>query len=146
VAELSGFAARTAGALAPRRRRHERAQKHNPRWRAARGRFPGATARRPADDGHDYLCRVLNARVYDVAIETALDPRRVCPRSGQPRAAQARDLQPVFSFKLRGAYNRMVKLDAAQRRRGVDRGFGRQPRARWRWPLNAWLRAVIVMP
>jgi len=51
------------------------------------------------------------------------------------------DLQPVFSFKLRGAYNRMVKLDAAQRRRGVIAASAGTTRKGWRWPLNAWAAA-----
>jgi len=69
---------------------------------------------------HDYLCRVLNARVYDVAIESALDPApRLSERLGNRVLLKREDLQPIFSFKLRGAYNRMVRMSAADRRRGV---------------------------
>src|ERR1700752_5100270 len=68
----------------------------------------------------NYLRRVLNARVYDVAIESALDPAPgLSERLGNRVLLKREDLQPVFSFKLRGAYNRMVKLEEGERRRGV---------------------------
>ena len=63
---------------------------------------------------------VLTSRVYDVARETPLDP---APRLSRRLAAEVllkrEDLQPVFSFKLRGAYNRIASLDGAERARGV---------------------------
>jgi threonine dehydratase len=97
---------------------------------------------------HDYLCRVLNARVYDVAIESALDPAPgLSQRLGNRVLLKREDLQPVFSFKLRGAYNRMVNLDAAERRRGViaaSAGNHAQGVALAAQQLGC--RAVIVMP
>jgi threonine dehydratase len=96
----------------------------------------------------DYLCRVLNARVYDVAIETALDPApALSERLGNRVLLKREDLQPVFSFKLRGAYNRMVKLDRTERRRGViaaSAGNHAQGVALAAQQLGC--RAVIVMP
>ena len=62
----------------------------------------------------DYLEAILNANVYDVAIETPLQAGAAAlaaPR--QPVLLKREDLQPVFSFKLRGAYNKM-----SQPRRG----------------------------
>ncbi len=70
--------------------------------------------------GNDYLKKILNARVYDVAQETALEPaRRLSARSGNQILLKREDTQPVFSFKLRGAYNKMSHLSAEQRDRGV---------------------------
>jgi len=68
----------------------------------------------------DYLERVLNAQVYDVAIESPLEVAPSLSRRMHNRLLLKReDMQPVFSFKLRGAYNKMVKLPAAALKRGV---------------------------
>ncbi len=67
-----------------------------------------------------YLQRILNARVYDVATESALTPARALSRRlGNQVLLKREDQQSVFSFKLRGAYNKMAHLDAAQLQRGV---------------------------
>ena len=67
-----------------------------------------------------YLQRILTARVYDVAIETALERARVLSkRLGNQVLLKREDQQPVFSFKLRGAYNKMAHLSAAALQRGV---------------------------
>ena len=83
----------------------------------------------------DYLQKILTARVYDVAIETPAGRRaHACRAAGQPRAAQARDDQPVFSFKLRGAYNKMAQPGPKRWQRGVIcASAATTPRAsRWR--------------
>ena len=68
----------------------------------------------------DYLQRILGARVYDVAIETPLDfAPNLSKRLGSRVLIKREDLQPVFSFKLRGAYNKMVRLPKATLERGV---------------------------
>ena len=68
----------------------------------------------------DYLERILNAQVYDVAIESPLEVAPSLSRRMHNRLLLKReDMQPVFSFKLRGAYNKMVKLPAAALKRGV---------------------------
>ena len=68
----------------------------------------------------DYLQRILGARVYDVAIETPLDFAPILSKRLHHRVLIKReDLQPVFSFKLRGAYNKMVRLPKAALDRGV---------------------------
>lgn len=68
----------------------------------------------------DYLERILNARVYDVAIETPLElAPLLSARLGNRLLLKREDLQPVFSFKLRGAYNKMAQLTALERQRGV---------------------------
>jgi threonine dehydratase len=67
-----------------------------------------------------YLQRILNARVYDVARETPLDAARsLSRRLGNAVWLKREDQQPVFSFKLRGAYNKMAALDEDSLRRGV---------------------------
>jgi threonine dehydratase len=68
----------------------------------------------------DYLQRVLKARVYDVAIESPLDVApRLSRRLGNRILLKREDLQPVFSFKLRGAYNKIAHLSPATAARGV---------------------------
>ena len=68
----------------------------------------------------DTIRRILTARVYDVAEETPLDPMpRLSGRLGRPVALKREDLQPVFSFKIRGAYNRISNLNDAELARGV---------------------------
>jgi threonine dehydratase len=68
----------------------------------------------------DYLERILNARVYDVAVETPLEAAANLSRRMRNRLLLKReDMQQVFSFKLRGAYNKMAGLPAAALKRGV---------------------------
>jgi len=68
----------------------------------------------------NYLKRILTARVYDVAIETPLEPAaNLSARIGNNVLFKREDLQAVFSFKLRGAYNKMAKLTPEQLKQGV---------------------------
>ena len=68
----------------------------------------------------DTLQRILRARVYDVAIESPLEEApNLSRRLGNTVLLKREDLQPVFSFKLRGAYNRMAQLTPAELKRGV---------------------------
>ena len=68
----------------------------------------------------DYLQKILTAPVYDVASETPLEPApNLSARLENQILLKREDMQPVFSFKLRGAYNKMVRLTPAQRKRGV---------------------------
>ena len=69
---------------------------------------------------HELLRQTVGARVYEVARETALEPAELLSeRLGQRVLLKREDQQPVFSFKLRGAYNRMSQLSAGERARGV---------------------------
>ena len=69
---------------------------------------------------NDYLERILRARVYDVAIETPLEVApNLSARLGNRVLLKREDMQPVFSFECRGAYNKMVNLPAAALARGV---------------------------
>jgi threonine dehydratase len=68
----------------------------------------------------DYLRRILNAQVYDVAVETSLETAPALSRRlGNNVLLKREDLQEVFSFKIRGAYNKMSRLSAEERARGV---------------------------
>ncbi len=96
----------------------------------------------------EYLRRILTARVYDVAIESPLeDAPRLSARIGHRVLLKREDLQPVKSFKLRGAYNRMARLPAGELKRGViaaSAGNHAQGVALAAQQLGC--RAVIVMP
>src|SRR5207249_6332358 len=64
--------------------------------------------------------RILTARVYDVAIESPLElAPTLSARLGNRVLLKREDQQPVFSFKLRGAYNKMAHLPPGERSRGV---------------------------
>ncbi len=95
-----------------------------------------------------YVEKILKARVYDVAQETPLDSApRLSARLGNRVLLKREDLQPVFSFKLRGAYNKMVLLPEEVRRRGViasSAGNHAQGVALAAGRLG--VRALIVMP
>ena len=101
-----------------------------------------------ASKKNDYLERILRARVYDVAIETPLElAPQLSSRSGNRIMLKREDMQPVFSFKLRGAYNKMSQLSPAQLKRGViaaSAGNHAQGVALSAQKLGC--RAVIVMP
>jgi len=97
---------------------------------------------------NDYLERILSARVYDVAIETPLEPAPgLSARTGNRVLLKREDLQPVFSFKLRGAYNKMVQLPPAVLRRGViTASAGNHAQGVALAAQRLRCRAVIVMP
>ncbi|MGD1905527.1 MAG: pyridoxal-phosphate dependent enzyme, partial [Leptolyngbyaceae cyanobacterium] len=68
----------------------------------------------------DYLERILTARVYDVAQETPLDlAPRLSERLQNQVFLKREDMQSVFSFKLRGAYNKMAQLSSEDLAKGV---------------------------
>ncbi|MBQ0958080.1 threonine ammonia-lyase, biosynthetic [Ideonella sp. 4Y11] len=114
--------------------------------RQPRARTRAAAPQRPATT--DYLRRILTAKVYDVAIESPLEPARALSRrTGNHVLLKREDLQPVFSFKLRGAYNKMAHLTPEQLQRGVicaSAGNHAQGVALGARKLGC--RAVIVMP
>ncbi|WP_374690795.1 threonine ammonia-lyase, biosynthetic [Accumulibacter sp.] len=96
----------------------------------------------------DYLERILNARVYDVAIETPLDGAPgLSARIGNRVLLKREDLQPVFSFKLRGAYNKIVHLSKEKLKRGVIcASAGNHAQGVALAAAKIGCRAVIVMP
>jgi threonine dehydratase len=96
----------------------------------------------------DYLRRILTAKVYDVAQETPLEAARgLSRRLGHTVLLKREDMQPVFSFKLRGAYNKMAHLPAEQRDRGViAASAGNHAQGVALSARRLGCRAVIVMP
>ncbi|MEI8171360.1 MAG: threonine ammonia-lyase, biosynthetic [Rhodoferax sp.] len=96
----------------------------------------------------DYLKKILTARVYDVAVETALEPAKtLSQRLHNTVLLKREDQQPVRSFKLRGAYNKMAQLTPEQLKNGVicaSAGNHAQGVALSARKLGT--RAVIVMP
>ena len=98
--------------------------------------------------GGELLRAVLTSRVYDVARETPLDE---APRLSRRLSCQVllkrEDLQPVFSFKLRGAYNKIAHLSEAERRRGViTASAGNHAQGVAYAARHLKLRALICMP
>jgi threonine dehydratase len=95
-----------------------------------------------------YLERILRARVYDVANETPLERApRLSSRLGNEIFIKREDLQPVFSFKLRGAYNKIAQLSKADQARGViTASAGNHAQGVALSAQKLGIRAVIVMP
>ena len=95
-----------------------------------------------------YIERILKARVYDVAIESPLElAPRLSRRLGNSIFFKREDLQPVFSFKLRGAYNKIANLDDATARRGVIcASAGNHAQGVALSARRRGIPAVIVMP
>ena len=96
----------------------------------------------------DYLERILNAQVYDVAVETPLDlATNLSVRMHNRIYFKREDMQPVFSFKIRGAYNKMVKLSPQALKRGVIcASAGNHAQGVALSAAKLGVRAVIVMP
>jgi threonine dehydratase len=96
----------------------------------------------------DYLKKILTARVYDVAVETPLELAPALSRRIDNQVYLKReDMQPVFSFKLRGAYNKMANLPESQLKRGViTASAGNHAQGVALSAARLSCRAVIVMP
>ena len=96
----------------------------------------------------DIFQGILTALVYDVAVETPLEPAPLLSAAlGQKVWLKREDLQPVFSFKLRGAYNRMARLDPQELARGVAAASaGNHAQGVALAARKLGCRAVIVMP
>jgi threonine dehydratase len=95
-----------------------------------------------------YIERILKARVYDVAIESPLeDAPRLSRRLGNRILFKREDLQPVFSFKLRGAYNKIAHLSDTVAKRGVIcASAGNHAQGVALAARRRGIPAVIVMP
>jgi threonine dehydratase len=96
----------------------------------------------------DYLKRILTSKVYDVAVETSLDlAPQLSARIGNTVLLKREDTQSVFSFKLRGAYNKMAHLPKAVLSRGViAASAGNHAQGVALSARRLGCKAVIVMP
>jgi threonine dehydratase len=96
----------------------------------------------------DYLIKILNAKVYDVATESALETaKNLSKRLGNQVLLKREDQQPVHSFKLRGAYNKMAHLSPEQLKKGVIcASAGNHAQGVALSASRLGTRAVIVMP
>src|SRR5436305_6016665 len=96
----------------------------------------------------DYLKKILCSRVYDVAIKSPLDlAPMLSERMGNHIYFKREDMQSVFSFKLRGAYNKMANLPLEQVKRGVIcASAGNHAQGVALAASRLGCRAVIVMP
>ncbi len=95
-----------------------------------------------------YVKKILTSRVYDVAVETPLQPaRQLSERLGNQVLLKREDLQPVFSFKIRGAYNKVAQLTEEDKARGViAASAGNHAQGLALAAKRQGIRAVIVMP
>ncbi len=95
-----------------------------------------------------YARAILTSKVYDVAEETPLQPaRQLSERLGNRVLLKREDLQPVFSFKIRGAYNRLAQLSAEERARGVvTASAGNHAQGVALAAKQMGIEATIVMP
>ncbi len=95
-----------------------------------------------------YIEKILRAKVYDVAIESPLDlARGLSERLDNQVWIKREDLQPVFSFKLRGAYNKIVSLSPEQAARGViTASAGNHAQGVALAAHKLGIKALIVMP
>ncbi len=96
----------------------------------------------------DYVRKILTSAVYEVAEQTPLDPMLLLSqRLGQDILLKREDLQPVFSFKIRGAHNRMSQLTAEERARGVIcASAGNHAQGVALSATRLGVRSIIVMP
>ena len=99
-------------------------------------------------DQQQYVERIRNSNVYDVAVRTPLElAANLSARVGNRILMKREDLQPVFSFKLRGAYNRISRLDDEVAARGVIcSSAGNHAQGVALAARKRGVRAVIVMP
>src|SRR5580698_2370106 len=96
----------------------------------------------------NYVDRILKAKVYDIAVETSLDPApRLSRRLNNRILFKREDLQPVFSFKIRGAYNKIAHLSPISAQRGVIcASAGNHAQGVALGARTRGIPAVIVMP
>ncbi len=97
---------------------------------------------------YPYLENIINARVYDVAVETPLEyAHTLSKRLGNQIYLKREDLQSVFSFKLRGAYNKIAQLDSDTRKAGIiAASAGNHAQGVALSAQRLGIHAIIVMP
>ncbi|WP_417580405.1 threonine ammonia-lyase, biosynthetic [Pelagibacterium sp.] len=97
---------------------------------------------------HEIIRSILSSSVYDVAVETPLEKMGpLSDKLSRPVFLKREDLQPVFSFKLRGAYNKLASLTDAEREKGVIcASAGNHAQGLAYCATRMGTRSVIVMP
>ncbi|MDG9669841.1 threonine ammonia-lyase, biosynthetic [Hahella sp. CR1] len=97
---------------------------------------------------HRYIKKILDAKVYDVAIESPLESAHLLShRFNNHILLKREDLQPVFSFKLRGAYNKLAQLSAIAKEKGViAASAGNHAQGLALAAQKLGVKATIVMP
>ncbi|CAN7010270.1 unnamed protein product [Brassica rapa subsp. trilocularis] len=117
--------------------------------------YLGAVPERASDhdngsivEAMEYLTNILSTKVYDIAVESPLHlAKKLSERLGVRMLLKREDLQPVKSFKLRGAYNMMVKLTSEQLAKGVIcSSAGNHAQGVAMSAAKLGCTAVIVMP
>ena len=95
-----------------------------------------------------YVKKILSARIYDLVVETPIDPAPLLSKRLNNQVLLKReDLQPVFSFKCRGAYNRLLQLSEAERAAGViAASAGNHAQGLALGAKTLGVKATIVMP
>ena len=95
-----------------------------------------------------YVKKILTSRVYDVAVETPLQSAgQLSKRLGNQILLKREDLQPVFSFKIRGAYNKLAQLSPEELARGVvTASAGNHAQGLALAAREMGIKATIVMP
>ena len=111
-----------------------------------RQRFGTESSRRALFD--EYIPRIMQCRLEDLVLRTPVqDMPRQAERRGDEIHLNREDLQPVFSFKLRGAYAKMKGLDAAQKQRGVIcASAGNHAHGVAMAAAHLGIEAIVVMP
>lgn len=95
-----------------------------------------------------YIKKILDARIYDLVDETPLEPARIMSkRLANKILLKREDLQPVFSFKIRGAYNKLLSLSQEERDKGVvAASAGNHAQGVALGAQHLGIKAIIVMP
>lgn len=96
----------------------------------------------------DYVVRILRARVYDIAHETPLEKaHNLSQRLKNTLLLKREDLQPIHSFKIRGAHNKIMQLSKSEREKGIiAASAGNHAQGVALSSKTLGLKAVIVMP
>ena len=95
-----------------------------------------------------YITKILQSRIYDLVTETPLEPAPVISaRLGNTILLKREDLQSVFSFKIRGAYNKLLSLSDEEKKRGVvAASAGNHAQGVAEGAKHLGIKAIIVMP
>lgn len=87
-----------------------------------------------------YIKKILDSKVYDIALETPITNARILTKRFANNVLLKReDLQPVFSFKIRGAYNKIAQLTEEEKARGIICASAGNHAQGSRWHPRSWV-------